>query len=305
MDPADPTVGDSVPGFADTLSLAGSDVGVLAPGERLGRYAIEEIIGIGGMATVYAARDPQLGRAVALKVLRSAAAEPRARAELLREAQALALLSDPHVVPVFDVGVDAGRVFLAMPVMPGGTLGEWLEQAPRSWPQIVAMFLDAGRGLQAAHEAGLVHGDFKPGNVLLDADARAKVVDFGLARRHGTARAITGPAPAVPLSDVRTVDGLVRGTPAYMAPEQLRGGALDARTDVFAFCVALWWALLGSHPFAAGPDAHDAAAVRARVLQGRVVVPRDTRGVPPALRRALQRGLQADPAARWPAMAPL
>ncbi len=305
MDPADPTAGDSVPGVADTLSVGGSDVGVLAPGERLGRYAIDEIIGIGGMATVYAARDPELGRTVALKVLRSAAAESRTRAELLREAQALALLSDPHVVPVFDVGVDGGRVFLAMPIMPGGSLGEWLEQASRPWPQIVAMFLDAGRGLQAAHEAGLVHGDFKPGNVLLGADGRAKVVDFGLARRHGTAIAATGTASAVPLSDVRTVDGLVRGTPAYMAPEQLRGGALDARTDVFAFCVALWWALMGHHPFASGPDAHDAEAVRARVLAGRVVVPRELRGVPPSLRRALQRGLAADPDARWPAMAPL
>jgi len=246
---------------------------LLARGAQVGRYVILHPIGQGGMGLVYAGYDPELDRKVALKLLRpDRAGGEVARSRLLREAQAIARLSHPNVVAVFDAASFGDQVFIAMELVPGRTLRELLQEKPRSWREVIALFLDAGRGLAAAHTAGLVHRDFKPDNVLLGDDGRVRVVDFGLARPAGIA-ADEG-------------DGAILGTPAYMAPEQLRGAPADARSDQYGFCVALWEALSGKRPGDAGPSAG----------------PPQTSRTPPWLRQALLRGLSADPAARYPSM---
>jgi len=243
---------------------------LLARGAQVGRYVILHPLGQGGMGVVYAGYDPELDRKVALKLVRpDRAGGEVARSRLLREAQAIARLSHPNVVAVFDAASFDDQVFIAMELVPGRTLREWLQEKTRSWREVVSLFLDAGRGLAAAHAAGLVHRDFKPENVLLGDDGRVRVVDFGLARPAGIA-ADEG-------------DGSILGTPAYMAPEQLRGAPADARSDQYGFCVALWEALYGKRPGDASPS------------EG---APR----TPPWLRQALLRGLRPDPEERHPSM---
>ena len=273
----------------------------LAPALVVGRFTLLERIGRGGMGEVYAAYDPALDRRVAVKLLRDDAPRgPRDSAErgaLLREARAAARLAHPSVVAVHEVGELAdGAVYIAMEHIDGLTLRAWL-RAPRSVDAILRVFVQAGRGLAAAHDAGLVHRDFKPENLLISGDGeatRARVVDFGLAR-----------ASALPTADPLTDRGLapesaVMGTPAYMSPEQLEGRALDPRSDLFAFCVALHEALTGHHPFGADRPGASAQALLARVLAGER--PAGERQLPGWLRAILRRGLAADPARRPPSM---
>ncbi|QRN97358.1 protein kinase [Archangium violaceum] len=268
----------------------------LNPGDRLGRYVIETRLGAGGMGVVYAAKDPSLGRTVALKLLRPGAGtgEDEGRARLVREAQAMARLSHPNVLPLFELGTEEGRVFLAMERVEGPTLAGWLRERERPWREVLALFLQAGEGLAAAHRAGLVHRDFKPANVLVGADGRPRVTDFGLVR-HGTRE--EGGTPGAVLGDPEesalTRVGAVPGTPAYMSPEQLAGLEVDARGDQFSFCVALHEALHGVRPFEA--RARDEARWR------RVPVPRRPR-LPGHVRAALDRGLSLEPEARFPSM---
>ena len=260
---------------------------------KIGRYRVLERRGEGAMGVVYAALDERLGRKVAIKLLHPHfAGDPTGRARLLREAQAMARLRHDNVVLIYDVGThgaDEEQVFIAMELVEGCNLDAWLRQAPRSLEERLAVFLQAGRALAAAHRAGVLHRDFKPENVLVDAGGRARVLDFGLAR------ALAAPAAGDPedsLSEPLTRTGSILGTPAYMAPEQLRGDPVDARADQFSFCVALYDALYGERPFA--------AVQRFQPL--RIVhVPKDSR-VPGAVRRALLRGLAEDPAARFPDM---
>jgi eukaryotic-like serine/threonine-protein kinase len=238
----------------------------LMPGARLDRYFILGQVGVGGMGTVYAAFDPALDRKVALKLLHptsSATDSPEARRRwLLDEAQALARLSHPHVVTVYEARVVGERLFLALELAEGGTLEQWLRERRRAWREVLGVFLAAGEGLHAAHAAGLVHRDFKPANVLLRRDGRVQVTDFGLARPLGSPSARTA------------VGG---GTPAYMAPEQRAGGPVDARADQYSFCVALYEALHGQRP----PEPRRGE---------RPSLARERR-VPGHLRRALERGL--------------
>jgi eukaryotic-like serine/threonine-protein kinase len=257
-------------------------------GATVGRYVVLDRIGSGGMGVVYAAYDPELDRRVAIKLLRPDRFSSEAgRLRLLREAQALARLTHPNVVAVHDAGTFGGRVFVAMELVEGETLREWLKAGPRSWREVLDRFLPAGRGLAAAHAAGLVHRDFKPENVLLGRDGRVRVVDFGLAK--ALADAAEEPpeegsgAPVAPL----TGWGVALGTPAYMAPEQLRGTAADARSDQLSFCVALYEALYGERPFGEGWVVKEA--------------PAGTR-VPGWLRAVVLRGLKVDPEERYPAM---
>src|SRR5690606_1441989 len=244
-------------------------------GATIGRYVVLAPLGRGAMGTVLAALDPELDRKVALKVLHETA-RGGDRARLQREAQALARLSHPNVMILHDVGtwVDpaGGRhVFLAMELVVGHTLSDWLASAPRSVDAIVAVFAQAGRGLAAAHAAGLVHRDFKPHNVLVGSDGRVRVTDFGLARSFGedtrppiTVDTHTGPIslPELALHETLTRTGEWVGTPAYMAPEQLQGGAADPRADQFAFCVALYEALHGQRPFAGRTPGEILEAIR-------------------------------------------
>ena len=191
------------------------------PGDRLGRYEIERVIGAGGMGVVFEARDTTLDRRIAVKVVRPDSAD---RHTLLAEARAMARLAHTNIASIYDVGTVHGQLYLCMELVVGTTLRDWLE-GQRSPREIIAMFSAAGRGLAYAHRCGLVHLDFKPDNVLVDRAGRAVVTDFGVAALIGSAR------------------GIVAGTPRFMAPEQRRGCAADARADQFAFCTALGEAL--------------------------------------------------------------
>jgi tetratricopeptide (TPR) repeat protein len=297
-----------------TLAAPPPDDGVLARGTAFGRYSVLGPIGRGAMGEVYAAYDPELDRKVALKILHARGDTPdgRSRSRLLREAKAIAKLRHPNVVVVHDAGSVEGRVFLAMEYVDGQTLGAWLGERTRSQREILDVFVGAGRGLGAAHAAGLVHRDFKPQNVMVGKDGSVRVTDFGLARQIGAPAAAPeasdddaavhagGAAPpqsndaAIPI----TRTGELIGTPMYMAPEQLKTRWADARTDQFSFCVALYQALYGMHPFFGGKLVDITAAVAA----GRVQPPPPKSTVPPWLRRILLRGLSVDPAARWESM---
>ncbi|HEX6900970.1 MAG TPA: serine/threonine-protein kinase [Thermoanaerobaculia bacterium] len=274
-------------------------------GTVVGRYVILERIGTGGMGVVYAAYDPELDRKVALKLLRpDRVAGKDQRVRLLREAQAIARLSHPNVVTVHDTGAVGDQIFIAMEFVAGRTLRQWLREEKPTWRQVVEVFLLAGRGLAAAHAAGLVHRDFKPDNVLLGADGRARVADFGLARSVGEAAEASpesppssgsGPLLASPL----TQPGAAMGTPPYMAPEQIRGEAVDARSDQFSFCVSLYEAFYGERPF----EGRDSKEIAAAVERG--ASPPSGSRVPQRIREALMRGLSADPAHRYPSMTDL
>jgi len=210
---------------------------------RIGKYLLGASLGRGGMGEVFLATDTQLGRKAAVKQLR-----PRnpsdlvEHSRLLREAQALATLSDENVVGIFDCGVHGEQVYLAMEYVEGVTLRAWQDAEPRGWREVLRHYLAAGRGLAAIHAAGLVHRDFKPQNVLVGATGRVKIVDFGLAVAPGerTPRSAAGTALASAearslLADQLTATSAVLGTPLYISPEQLAAQPLDARSDQFSF----------------------------------------------------------------------
>jgi serine/threonine protein kinase len=276
---------------------------------RLGRFAILERIGAGAMGEVFAAYDEQLDRKVALKIVHPAAeACPTSQSRLLREARALARLSHPNVVTVFDSGLEDGRVFIAMEFVRGRTLRAWLSETHRSWEEILEVFIAAGRGLQAMHELGLVHRDFKPSNVLIDERGRPRLIDFGLV--GGLVGGLEGDEGDAPRSadggagelgahlDRLTRTGTVMGTPRYMSPEQFQGRAVSAASDQFSFCVCLFEALYERAPFAG--DSLD--TLEAAVLDGRIEVPPTSEEIPAALGPVILQGLQRDPGARWPRM---
>ena len=206
---------------------------------RIGRYVVEAEIGRGGMGVVYRARDPDLERLLAIKVVQPPPGRQWPASRLLAEARALAKLRHPNVVPIFDVGTVGGAVYLIMPLVGGGTLRDWLRTEQRGWREVADRFLAAGRGLAAAHGAGLVHRDFKPQNVLIEPDGHVLVADFGLVTEWDPATAAAEPAP---------LETTVRGTPAYMAPEQATGKRVDARADQYSFCVSFWEGLCGRIP---------------------------------------------------------
>jgi eukaryotic-like serine/threonine-protein kinase len=242
-------------------SLAGSDT-VVEPAtagarvvrgrgvHRIDRYVVERELGAGGMGVVYLASDPELHRSIVIKVLRHpASARPQDHSRMLREAQAMARVSHANVVPIYDVGVHDEQVFIAMEYIDGCDLARWCE---RRHPvrEVLAVMIAAGRGLAAAHRAGLVHRDFKPANVMLAKSGEVKVTDFGLARGdHASDGELPVPRSEALIDTPITRTGAVVGTPAYMAPEQIRGRTVDARTDQFSFCVTLYEALFGERPF--------------------------------------------------------
>ncbi|MFT3774310.1 MAG: serine/threonine-protein kinase [Minicystis sp.] len=251
---------------------------------RIGRFFVLRRLGEGGMGVVYLGYDEVLDRRVAIKLLR---ATPSARAWLLREGQSLARLAHPNVVAVHEIGDHEGRMFLAMELVEGPTLRAWLAEAPRAFAEIAALFVQAGRGLAAAHAAGVVHRDFKPDNVLVGADGRARIVDFGIAGSTGE-----------PREDSFTRAGSLVGTPAYLAPEQIRGERATAASDQWSYCVALYRAAYGAPPF---PESDLPALLAAVCDDPPALPPRDT-AAPAWLWPILARGLAKDPAARHPSM---
>jgi eukaryotic-like serine/threonine-protein kinase len=269
----------------------------------IGRFEVIELLGAGGMGVVYLARDPRLDRRVAIKVLQKDIVAERGRDRMEREALALARLSHPNVTQVYEVGEHEGTVFLAMEYVEGVSLREWQAQTSRRWPQLLDVHLAAGEGLAAAHAAGIVHRDYKPANVLVGVDGRVRVADFGLASGSGLMSEEVRPSDSPlhgPLSEL-TSPGTKLGTPAYMSPEQLRGEDVDARSDQFSWCVALWEALFGQRPY-------ELDELRVRGVREHSVAPagrshaKGGRHVPRWLRRVLARGLALGPEERWPSM---
>jgi len=299
-------VGDAVPRPDDP----GFERGAL-----LGRYVILDRIGGGGMGVVYAAYDPELDRKLAIKLLRSdvfsSVSAEEGRLRLRREAQALARLAHPNVVSVFDVGTFGEQVFVVMEFVEGIDLRHWRLAGSRTWREVLEVYLQAGRGLAAAHEAGLVHRDFKPSNVILGEDGRVRVLDFGLARPAGEAmeesvgEIVSSPghvSATYPLTSDLTEPGVQLGTPSYMAPEQRQHIRADARSDQFGFCTALYEALYGELPFEVDENADDFTG---RVRRGEVREPPADAPTPSWLRKVLLRGLKARPEERYPSMGEL
>jgi tetratricopeptide (TPR) repeat protein len=315
----------------DTMRVPGrAGASVPSPhiGGNLGRYLVIDELGRGGMGVVLRAYDPKLQREVALKCIRPDLAQGDAATELMHEAQSMAQLSHPNVVSVYDVEVDGETVVLVMELVEGPTLVEWLDRDHRSWREIVDVFVGAGRGLEAAHQVGVLHRDFKPGNVLVTEDDRGKVTDFGLARiAHG--RGSRAPSteeqrppiapehresrlnqsqvmrihlshlpPTAPATDGQTI----KGTPAYMAPEQHDNGLLTHAVDQYAFCASLWEALTGSLPFTIGRKTM--AALLDAKRAGPPPWPKDI-DVPRVVVDAITRGLRPDADDRWPSMTEL
>jgi formylglycine-generating enzyme required for sulfatase activity len=285
-------------------------------GSVVGRYVVLERLGAGAMGVVFAAFDPDLDRKIALKLLPPHHRDgDRVRREerLVREAKAIAKLSHPNIVGIYDVGVHQDQVFLAMEHLSGGTLRRWLATEKREWRDVLRVFLDAARGLAAAHKEKLIHRDFKPENVLLDRNGVAKVVDFGLVRlteagRSAAYAVLDGsdpdglPSPALDLSPATlTRTGALMGTPAYMAPEQFLARPADARSDQFAFCASLYEALYGERPFAGETVVELAKSVTRGALKP---VPAATT-VPGWIRKVLVRGLSGDPNARFASLTEL
>jgi predicted Ser/Thr protein kinase len=269
-------------------------------GDPIGRYLVIGVAGVGGMGVVYTAYDETLDRKVAVKVLRPTDwSGVERREQVLREAQAMARVTHPNVVPIYEVGVFDGRIFIAMEFVDGGTLREWQRAEGRSWEEVISAYLAAGDGLFAAHRAGLVHRDFKPDNVLVGADGRPRVMDFGLARVETAAENPLAPGDASPhLNPQHSAIGKVIGTPAYMPPEQQRGEPSEARSDQFSFCVALYEALYGSLPF----EGKTMEERTANIVAGAVRPVPQASPVPPPVERTLRRGMAANPADRFPSM---
>ena len=305
----------------------------LPPGTTVGRFVIHHTLGTGGMGAVYAADDPELGRQVAVKLLHGGSGSRRdtttASRRIMREARLAARVSHPNVVSIYEVGPFGDKVFIAMELVDGHSLARWLAARPRSLADILDVMIAAGRGLAAAHAAGLVHRDFKPDNVLVGDDGRALVTDFGVAQRGRADRAESTEATIDSIDSTESIDssepgeahpelahdtradapfardlsrtGAILGTPAYMAPEQHAGGHTDPRTDQFSFCVTLYEALYRQRPFA-GDTAHELAA---EVRAGRIQPPPGGSRVPASLQRIVARGLAVRPDDRFSSMGEL
>lgn len=283
---------------------------------HVGRYRIIRRIGAGGMSVVYAAWDDELDREVAIKLLRaSTVSAPNWQRRLRQEATAMAKLGHVNVAHVYEVGEHDGCPFIAMELIVGTTVRQWLAQHTRSVPEIIAMYVQAARGLAAAHEEGLVHRDFKPDNVLVDQHGWARVLDFGLVLAAGESTAaplenerapvsespaaLLGPPPDATTVGHTTLPGTVLGTPAYMAPEQMNGTQVDARADQFALCVALYEALHGQRPFPGDSLTEISKSMRRQRVRPVVLV---SERVPKAVAEVITRGLEQDPEHRFPSI---
>jgi tetratricopeptide (TPR) repeat protein len=266
----------------------------IAYGTRLGPYEVLEPIGQGGMGVVYRARDPRLERPVAIKVLTQAlSGDPVSRERLRQEAKAAAALDHPYICKIFELGEEQDTVFLVMEFVAGETLQERLQKGRMGLPEVLRVSGEIAEALQEAHGRGFLHRDLKPSNIMLTPQGHVKVMDFGVAKRLVEPVADDDSAIDTPLQ--LTQPGMVLGTPSYMSPEQVKGQALDARSDQFAFGVILAQMMSGRHPFRRKSTAETISAVLADPV---LFDPGD----PPGLVRLVERLLAKDAAARFPSM---
>lgn len=274
------------------------------------------------MSVVYTGYDPELDRTIAVKILNLSAFGGLSTVDrLIQEAQAMARVAHPNVVTVYDVGRHEDGLYIAMELVEGQTLKGWMNETARPWNEVLSMFMQAGKGLAAAHEAGIVHADFKPDNALVGDDGRVRVMDFGLARPVPLetepddevlhASSSTWTLSDVPLSELEAmhdtsttipgdleVTGVISGTPAYMSPEQHQGMPATPRSDQFAYCVALWEALYFQRPFVG----KTVFAVADAIVEGRIAPTPKRSRVPSWVRSVLLRGLAVEPEHRYPSM---
>jgi tetratricopeptide (TPR) repeat protein/tRNA A-37 threonylcarbamoyl transferase component Bud32 len=297
----------------------------LVRGELVGRYIVLGLLGKGGMGVVYSAYDPELDRKVALKLLRVPTTRRKGedvdakRMRLLREAKAIARLSHPSVVVVYDVGTWEDQVFIAMELVDGLTIPRWRDTKKPKWRDILRVFIDAGEGIAAAHAADLIHRDLKPENFMVTREGKVRVMDFGLARQidrvsdempyDSVSRSgeVVGAVPTDGDGDTMpgtrppesrlTHEGNVVGTPAYMPPEQYLG-VTDERSDQFSFCVSLYEMIYGQHPF----EAKTSFGLTGNVQAGRVHEAPPGAKVPFWVRKILLRGLRPRPEDRFASM---
>ncbi len=282
----------------------------LSPGTRLGRYEIIAAIGAGGMGEVYRARDPRLGRDVAIKVLPpSLTSDPERLHRFEQEARAAAALNHPNILAVYEINHHEGAPFIVSELLEGETLRDRLAQAPSAsdaHPGLaVRKAIDYGiqiaHGLAAAHEKGIVHRDLKPENIFVTTDGRVKILDFGLAKLTDTVVA-GGGATSVPTTPIHTQSGMMLGTLNYMAPEQVRGVPVDHRADIFAFGAVLYEMLSGRRAFRRDTATDTMIAI---VKEDPADLQVGDRHIPPALERIVDRCLDKSPGLRFQTAADL
>jgi len=274
-----------VPSDAETAETAALSLGSIEPGARVaGRFIIEHQLGSGGMGAVFQARDEQLGEVVALKVIAGAAMlDPSAADRFRREASAARRISHRNVVRLHDIGEEQGILFLSMEYISGTSMAELLQrQGTIALPQLRDLIGQICQGLEAAHSAGVVHRDLKPANILIDDAQQVKIIDFGLAR--------------LPHLEGMTATGMILGTPEYMAPEQIRGKAVDPRSDIYALGAVLYHALVGQPPFVGDTP----IAVGFKHVNEQLVSPTQVKAdVPEAWSQVVLQAMAKDPAARF------
>ncbi len=263
-----------------------------APGERVGRYELMSLLGSGGMGEVFRALDTQLGRHVAVKFLSAHIADPSARRRFQQEAQMASALNHPHILTVHEAGELGDRQYLVTELVDGGTLGDWARDSERTWRQVVTMLVGIADALAAAHDAGIMHRDVKPANILITKSGYAKLADFGLAKLDALVsadeltRAVQEP----------TRPGLVVGTVPYMSPEQAAGKPVDTRSDIFSFGLVLYELLAGRRAFTGTSDVDTLHAI---VHDAPGPLPAR---VPVGLRLLVEKALEKDPAERFQSM---
>jgi serine/threonine protein kinase/Tol biopolymer transport system component len=261
-------------------------------GLEIGQYRIESKLGEGGMSTVWLAFDTRLGRQVAIKFLSDDLAEAEARRHFQREAQMASSLNHPHIVTVYDIGEFEGRQYLVTEYVDGGTLKDWVKDKRRTPKEVAELLTGVADGLAAAHQAGILHRDIKPMNILVARNGYAKLADFGLAKlaENGTIDL------AARLPEGRTRPGLILGTIAYMSPEQASGQPLDSRSDIFSFGVVVYEMLSGKRPFGGRTDLE----VLKTIIDGEL--PPLSEEVPEAYRNVVEKALEKSPAERYQSM---
>ena len=269
----------------------------LTPGTRVGPYEVVALLGAGGMAEVYRAKDTRLGRDVAIKVMSEALGGDRPLVERFgREAKLAASVAHPNVVALHDVGFHEGKPYFVTELLQGESLRERLAKGPIPLAKVLEWATQMAQGLAAAHERGIIHRDLKPENIFLTRDGHVKVLDFGIAKLIETAQATTSHGlldDTMPPSGSGTGTGMVLGTPGYMSPEQVRGDPVDARTDFFSLGAVLYEMLCGRNAFAAGP-----------VVERNYAILHDEpeplpAAVPPQVAQVVHRCLEKDPARRF------